>query len=87
MSSESKSKSRKASFKIGTKVVNLHKSLLSGFLHMKAYTVVGTSRSKAVDHLGNACKAGEFLVKDEDGLLRRQRLDKTFLQHWEVINV
>lgn len=54
---------------------------------MKAYTVVGTSRSKAVDHLGNACKAGEFLVQDEDGLLRRQRLDKTFLQHWEVINV
>ena len=54
---------------------------------MKAYTVVGTSRSKAADHLGRVCEAGEFLVKDEDGLLRRQWLDKTFLQHWEVVNV
>ena len=85
MSSESKSKSRKAKFKIGSKVVNLHKSLLSGFLHMKAYTVVGTSRSKVVDHLGRKCVGDQFIVKDDHGLLRVQNFFKPNLQHWEVM--
>ena len=60
--------------KVGDKVVNLHQSKLSGFSHMKAYTVIGTLRSKRIEKVIELWHEYHFVIVDDFGVPRRLSL-------------
>lgn len=71
--------------KIGDKVVNLHKSKLSGFSYMKAYTVVGTLRSKPIDKVPELWHEHHFVITDDEGVPRRCNLKGSHFEIWEKL--